>query len=93
MSSTLHVRRVVVFLYAGSRHLLHNLTDMRRKASAGLGICVAMVPESYQHAPHNTNADDAEKHTTYATTHAVNMQIPTPMPTRHMPKLWKRTHC
>jgi hypothetical protein len=48
MSSTLHVQRVVVFLYVGSRRLLHNLTDMHRKASAGLGLHVAMVPESYQ---------------------------------------------
>jgi hypothetical protein len=46
--STLHVQRVVVFLYAGSRRLLHNLTDMRQKPSAGLGLRVAMVPESYQ---------------------------------------------
>jgi hypothetical protein len=29
--------------------ILHNLTDMRRKASACLGLCVAIVPESYQH--------------------------------------------
>jgi hypothetical protein len=49
MSSTLHVRRVIVFLYAGSHCLLHNLTDMHWKASACLGLRVAMVPESYQH--------------------------------------------
>jgi hypothetical protein len=36
-----------VFLYAGSRRLLHNLTDMHRKPSASLGLRVAMVPESY----------------------------------------------
>jgi hypothetical protein len=48
MSLTLHVWRVVVFLYAGSRCLLHNLTDMRRKPSVHFGIRVAMVPESYQ---------------------------------------------
>jgi hypothetical protein len=36
-----------VYLYAGSRHLLHNLTNMCRKPSAGLGLRVAMVPESY----------------------------------------------
>jgi hypothetical protein len=29
-------------------------------------------------APHNTNADDVEKHTTNMTTHAVNAQIATP---------------
>jgi hypothetical protein len=46
MSSTLHVQRVVEF---GSRRLLHNLTDMCRKPSAGLGLCVAMVPELYHH--------------------------------------------
>jgi hypothetical protein len=34
------------------RHLLHNLTDMRQKPSAGLGLHVAMVPESYHHIPH-----------------------------------------
>jgi hypothetical protein len=43
MLSTLHVQRVVVFLYAGSRRLLHNLTDMRQKASACLGLRMAMV--------------------------------------------------
>jgi hypothetical protein len=48
MLSTLHVRRVVVFLYAGSRRLLHNLTDMRRKASACIDLRMGMVPESYQ---------------------------------------------
>jgi hypothetical protein len=47
MSLALHVLRVVVFLYAGSHRLLHNLTDMRRKVSACLGLHVAMVPESY----------------------------------------------
>jgi hypothetical protein len=47
MSSTLHVWRVVVFLYVGSHRLLHNLTDMCQKALAGLGLHVAMVPESY----------------------------------------------
>jgi hypothetical protein len=36
------MQEVVVFL--------PNSADMRRKASAGLGLCVAMVPESYQHA-------------------------------------------
>jgi hypothetical protein len=51
MSSTLHVQRVVVFLYAGSHHLLHTLTDMRQKATSGLGLHVAMVPESYQWVP------------------------------------------
>jgi hypothetical protein len=44
MSSTLHVRRVVEL---GSRRLLHNLTDMRRKPLAFIGLHVAMVPESY----------------------------------------------
>jgi hypothetical protein len=48
MSSTLHVQRVVVFLYAGSHRLLHNLTDMRRKALACLDLCMGMVPELYQ---------------------------------------------
>jgi hypothetical protein len=47
MSSTLHVRRVIVFLYAGSRRLLHNLTDMHWKALACLSLCMAMVPELY----------------------------------------------
>jgi hypothetical protein len=47
MSSTLHVQRVVVFLYAGSRRLLHNLTDMGQKALACLDPCVAMVLELY----------------------------------------------
>jgi hypothetical protein len=50
MSLTLHVQRVIVFLYAGSRHLLHNLTDMRQKASASLGLFMAIVPELYQQA-------------------------------------------
>jgi hypothetical protein len=48
MLSTLHVWRVVVFLYMGGYRLLHNLTDMRRKVSASLGLRMAMVPESYQ---------------------------------------------
>jgi hypothetical protein len=48
MSLTLHVQRVDIFLYAGSRRFWPNLTDMRRKASACLCLCVAMVPESYQ---------------------------------------------
>jgi hypothetical protein len=52
MSLTLHVWRVVIFLYAGSRRLLHNLTNMHQKVSAGLGLCVAMVPESYRPPPH-----------------------------------------
>jgi hypothetical protein len=47
MSSTLDVWRVIIFLYTGSHHLLHNLTDMRRKASACIDLRVAMVPESY----------------------------------------------
>jgi hypothetical protein len=46
MSSTLHVQRVIIFLYVGSRRLLHNLTDMHRKASAGLGLRVAIVRET-----------------------------------------------
>jgi hypothetical protein len=50
MSLTLHVQRVIVFLYAGSRRLLHNLTDMHQKVLASLGLHVAMVPESYQRA-------------------------------------------
>jgi hypothetical protein len=45
MSSTLYVRRVVEL---GSRRHLCNLTNICRKASACLGLCVAMVPESYQ---------------------------------------------
>jgi hypothetical protein len=52
MSSTLHVQRVMVFLYMGGHCLLHNLTDMRWKVSAGLGLRVAMVPESYHPPSH-----------------------------------------
>jgi hypothetical protein len=50
MSSTLYMYmwRVVSFLYAGSRWLLHNLTDMRRKPSACIGLCVGIVPKAYQ---------------------------------------------
>jgi hypothetical protein len=40
-----------VFLYVGSRHLLHNLTDMRWKLSTCIDLCVGMVPESYQRGP------------------------------------------
>jgi hypothetical protein len=40
-----------VYLYVGSHRLLHNLTDMCWKPSAGLGLRVAMVPESYQRIP------------------------------------------
>jgi hypothetical protein len=49
----LTVWRVVGLLYAGSHQLLHNLTDMRQKASACIGLCVGMVPESY----HCTSSD------------------------------------
>jgi hypothetical protein len=40
---------VVDFACAKSRHIgiLHNLTDMRRKPSASLGLRVAMVPVPY----------------------------------------------
>jgi hypothetical protein len=43
MSSTLYVRGVVVFLYAGSRRLLHNLTNMYWKALVHFSIHVAIV--------------------------------------------------
>jgi hypothetical protein len=49
LSSTLHVGRVIVFLYMGSHRLLHNLADMCRKVSACIDLHMAMVPESYQH--------------------------------------------
>jgi hypothetical protein len=48
VSSTLHVQRVIVLLYMGSHRFLPNSTDMHQKASAGLGLHVAMVYESYQ---------------------------------------------
>jgi hypothetical protein len=48
MLSTLHVWRVVVFLYMGGHRLLHNLANMHRKLSACFSLCMAMVPESYQ---------------------------------------------
>jgi hypothetical protein len=47
MSLTLHVRRIVVFLYAGSRRLLPNLADMCRKPSASFGLHVDRVPMVY----------------------------------------------
>jgi hypothetical protein len=34
-------------LYTGSRRHSCNLTDMHQKASACIGLCVGMVPESY----------------------------------------------
>jgi hypothetical protein len=37
-----------VYLYAGSRCLLHNLTDMRRKPLACISLCVDRVPVVYQ---------------------------------------------
>jgi hypothetical protein len=56
MSSTLHAWRVVILLYMGSRQHSCNLTNMRRKASAGLGLHMAMVPESYQWCPSAFNS-------------------------------------
>jgi hypothetical protein len=50
MLSTLYMWRVISFLYAGSHRLLHNLTDMRRKPSACIGLHVGMVPKAYQHS-------------------------------------------
>jgi hypothetical protein len=44
LSSTLYVRGVIEL---GSRQHSCNLTNMHWKASACLGLCVAMVPESY----------------------------------------------
>jgi hypothetical protein len=46
---SLYVWRVIVFLYVGSRRLLHNLTDMHRKPSACIGLHMGMVPKSYHH--------------------------------------------
>jgi hypothetical protein len=44
--------------------ILHNLTDMRRKASACIGLCVGMVPESYHRISYEgakeDYADDAD---------------------------------
>jgi hypothetical protein len=40
-------QEVVIFLYAGSHHLLPNLADMRQKTSACFGLRVDMVPMAY----------------------------------------------
>jgi hypothetical protein len=50
--SSFYTQAVVVFLY--------NLTDMHRKASAGLGLWVAMVPESYHRASSTVSRHLAE---------------------------------
>jgi hypothetical protein len=52
MSLTLYVRRVVELIYVGSCQHSCNLTNMCRKASACIGLHVAMVPESYHPPPH-----------------------------------------
>jgi hypothetical protein len=46
---SLYVWRVIIFLYAESGRHSCNLTDMRWKASACIGLRVGMVPESYHH--------------------------------------------
>jgi hypothetical protein len=55
MSTSLYVRRVAGFLYVGSRRLLHNLTDMRRKPSACIGLHVGMVSKAYQCQRYNNS--------------------------------------
>jgi hypothetical protein len=47
MSLTLYVQRVVKLIYVGNRQHSCNLTNIHRKASACIGLCVAMVPKSY----------------------------------------------
>jgi hypothetical protein len=48
MSSTLYVQRVIELVYVGSHWHSCNLTNMHRKASACIGLRMAMVPELYQ---------------------------------------------
>jgi hypothetical protein len=51
MLSTLHVWRVVVFLYTGSHRLSPNLTDMCQKPSACFGLRMDTMPMTYQRTP------------------------------------------
>jgi hypothetical protein len=38
-------------LYVGSHQHFHNLTDMRRKPSACITLCMGMVPKVYHPPP------------------------------------------
>jgi hypothetical protein len=48
MLLTLHVWRVIIFLYAGRHCLLPNSADMHQKPSACVSLHVDTVPIAYQ---------------------------------------------